>query len=142
MPSGYIYCFSNKAMPGIYKIGATERDPQERLNEANSSDTWRPPEAYEIECIAKTHDIYKKEHTIHRLLNSKRIHMRREFFRESLDTIKLLFDLVHSDTCTEFQEQTVPLSMISNVEEVIISGVHMTEIKGFSINIFCKFYVF
>jgi hypothetical protein len=36
MPSGYIYCFSNKAMPGIYKIGATERDPQERLKSIKS----------------------------------------------------------------------------------------------------------
>jgi hypothetical protein len=39
MSEGYIYCFGNKSMVGIYKIGVTEKTPEQRLSEANSSDT-------------------------------------------------------------------------------------------------------
>ena len=43
MSFGYVYCFSNESMKGILKVGMTERTPNIRLNEANASDTWRPP---------------------------------------------------------------------------------------------------
>ena len=33
---GFIYAMSNKSMPGILKIGMTERSVEERLKEANS----------------------------------------------------------------------------------------------------------
>ncbi len=46
--SGYIYCFSNPSMPGILKVGMTERTPEIRLFEANCPDTWRPPTPYKI----------------------------------------------------------------------------------------------
>lgn len=48
--TGYIYCFSNPAMPGIYKIGMTLRTVEDRLRESNQSDTWRPPSLYKIVC--------------------------------------------------------------------------------------------
>jgi hypothetical protein len=32
--SGYVYAIANNAMPGLVKIGATTRDPLERLHEA------------------------------------------------------------------------------------------------------------
>ena len=31
---GYVYAIANDAMPGLVKIGATTRDPMERLHEA------------------------------------------------------------------------------------------------------------
>ena len=33
MTDGYIYCFSNQSMPGILKIGMTQRTPEERVKE-------------------------------------------------------------------------------------------------------------
>ena len=43
---GYVYAIANDAMPGLVKIGATTRDPMERLHEAlvlqASSCTWAP----------------------------------------------------------------------------------------------------
>ena len=36
---GHIYCFSNPSIPGILKVGMTDRTPEIRLIEANSSDT-------------------------------------------------------------------------------------------------------
>ena len=39
---GYIYAMSNKSMPGILKIGMTERSIEERLKEANGTFTLIP----------------------------------------------------------------------------------------------------
>ena len=61
MTDGYIYCFSNQSMPGILKIGMTERTPEIRLNEANRSDTWRPPTLYKIEFAKKVLNPKQKE---------------------------------------------------------------------------------
>ena len=70
MTSGYIYCFSNASMPGIIKVGVTERTPELRLMEANSSDTWRPPTPYIIEFAKKLLIVNKKKkHFIFYYLN-------------------------------------------------------------------------
>lgn len=97
MSQGYIYCFGNSSMPNIYKIGMTERTPNERLSEANSSDTWRPPTPYSIIFAKRVLNPLHKESIIHNILKNSRINQKREFFRESLDTIKLLFDLVDGE---------------------------------------------
>ena len=83
MTDGYIYCFSNPCMPGILKVGMTERTPVIRLGEANASDTWRPPTPYKIEFSKKVSDASGKEKTLHTLLEqyTERINPRREFFR-------------------------------------------------------------
>lgn len=97
---GYIYCFKNESMPGIYKIGMTVRTPRERLAEANKPDAWRPPTPFE-QCFAKkVHMPLQKESILHKLLDSYRIHPRREYFKLSEHQIKLMFDLmddVHDD---------------------------------------------
>ena len=92
---GYIYCFSNPSMPGILKIGMTERTPETRLREANASDTWRPPTPYNIEFAKKVYNPSKKENTLHTLMEqyTDRIHPRREFFRISSEEVINFFDL-------------------------------------------------
>ena len=62
------FFFSNSSMPGILKVGMTERTPNIRLNEANSSDTWRPPNPYHIEFAKKVLNPKEKETNIHKLL--------------------------------------------------------------------------
>jgi hypothetical protein len=48
-------------MPDILKIGMTERTPEARLSEANTSDTWRPPTPYKIEFAKKISNASQKE---------------------------------------------------------------------------------
>ena len=58
---GYVYCFANDSMPGILKIGMTERSPEECLSEANTADTWKPPSPYYIVCSKKVNNPKKKK---------------------------------------------------------------------------------
>jgi hypothetical protein len=90
-------------MPGILKIGMTERTPESRLAEANVSDTWRPPTPYNIEFAKKVADVYVKEKTLHALLEkyTHRIHSRREFFRVSTKEVRMFFDIIDGEMCSE-----------------------------------------
>ena len=103
MSYGYLYTISNESMPGILKVGMTERTPDIRLNEANGSDTWRPPTPYKLEFAKKVSDPKQKEKTIHILLSqyTERINPKREFFRVSVEEVKTLFDLVDGDLWIE-----------------------------------------
>jgi hypothetical protein len=103
MADGYIYCMSNESMPGILKVGMTERTPEIRLKEANSSDTWRPPTAYTIEFAKKVLNASGKEKTLHILLEqyTDRIHPRREFFRVSPEEVRKFFDLMDGEMWLE-----------------------------------------
>ena len=107
MSTGYIYCFSNRSMSGILKIGMTERTPKLRLREANASDTWRPPTPYKIEFAKKVSNPLKKEKTLHILLEqyTDRIHPRREFFRVSQEEVRTFFDLMDGEIWLETPEE-------------------------------------
>ena len=90
-------------MPGILKIGMTERTPDARLSEANSSDTWRPPTPYKMEFAKKVLNAAAKEKTLHILLEqyTDRIHPRREFFRVSPEEVQKFFDLIDGEMWAE-----------------------------------------
>lgn len=89
---GYIYCFSNESMPNIFKIGMTTRTPEERLTEANSSSTWKPPTPYKIVFVKRVSNPLQCEKKIHNILSIYRINKKREFFHGPLEEIKRLID--------------------------------------------------
>ena len=107
MTHGYLYCFSNDSMPSILKVGMTERTPDIRLNEANSSDTWRPPTPYKIEFAKKVLNPKQKEATLHTLLSqyTNRINPKREFFRVSPEEVRTFFDLIDGDLWVKQPEE-------------------------------------
>ena len=92
MSHGYVYCMSNPAMPGLLKIGYTERTIDERLQEANLS-TWVPHE-FSLEFAKFVKEPNAKEQIVHRILAADRVNPRREFFRTTPDKVRLLFDLM------------------------------------------------
>ena len=96
---GYIYCFSNRAMRGILKIGMTKRDPTIRLSEANQSDTWRPPFPFQVEFSKKVINPKFEEKRMHNILTrrNKRLNPNREFFKVSVQETKSLFDDVDGE---------------------------------------------
>ena len=93
-PFGYLYCFSNESMAGILKIGMTKRTPEERLKEANKSDTWKPPSDYEVLSAVKCYEPAKKEKLIHKLLDEYRVNKDREFFKVDEEKVKLIFEML------------------------------------------------
>ena len=107
MTDGYIYCFSNPSMPGILKIGMTERSPDIRLKEANKSDTWKPPTPYKIELAKKVINPKQKETTLHSLLSKYaiRINSKLEFFQISIEEVKIFFDLIDGELWINDKEE-------------------------------------
>ena len=75
--NGYVYILSNPSMPNLLKIGYTERDVDERVEELNSTGV---PVPFEIEAIFGSANAYEDEQTIHNLLDQHRLANNREFF--------------------------------------------------------------
>ena len=94
--SGYIYCFSNESMEGIYKIGFTMRTPLMRLKEANRGDTWSLSGKFNIEFAKEVDDCREKERKIHKHLSlvGERVSDNRECFKISLEVVRSVFDLM------------------------------------------------
>lgn len=92
MESGWVYCMTNEAMPGMVKIGYTDRKIEDRLAEANGNPTWLPF-PFVLECAKFVTDANAKEQILHKLLNVQRVSPRREFFRVNLDQVKLMLSL-------------------------------------------------
>ena len=96
---GYLYCFSNECMPGLLKCGMTDRTPDERLKEANSSNTWKPPKSYKLEFAKKVNNPRDKEKALHYLLAkyTERPNPKREFFRITTEELLKFFDLIDGE---------------------------------------------
>jgi hypothetical protein len=108
MTAGYIYCFQNDSMPGIYKVGMTTREVEERLREANASNTWQPL-PFTIVLQKRVNNTREAEKYVHRYLETygQRVNKQREFFKISLDIVKKAFELVEqeADSCIICQEE-------------------------------------
>ncbi len=96
MTKGWIYCISNRSMPGLLKVGQTKNCPTLR---AEKLQTTGVPLPFDIEFAKKTTDYEKKEKTIHNLLDAlkTRLNPKREFFKVDLSVVKNIFDLIDGD---------------------------------------------
>lgn len=132
---GYIYCFSSRSMPGIYKIGMTTRTPDERLKDANAANTWKPPTPYNIEMFVKVSEPFVKEQALHKLLQyqGKRIHPRREFFSISIREVRMFFLLLDGDIELsnipyihdyEYEHTEDPEENNEDIEDILINNNH------------------
>ena len=78
MDKGIIYILTNDSMPGLIKIGITNRPIRERLKELDSTELPTPFNLY----YAIEIDNYKqKEKLIHKAYAKDRIRLNREFFK-------------------------------------------------------------
>ena len=74
------------------------RDPNERLEEANASDTWRPPRPYVVVCATEVADPFASERAIHALLAARRVNTRHEFFEITALEARVLLSLLAAVT--------------------------------------------
>ncbi len=90
--SGHVYVLSNVGSfgEGIYKIGMTRRlEPLQRVRELGGASV---PFFFDVHAMIYTEDAPQLEAALHREFEDKRlnvVNMRREFFRVSLDEIRV-----------------------------------------------------
>lgn len=83
---GYIYVLSNPCMPGVIKIGRTERDVNERIFELSSS--TGVPAPFVLEYSIFVLDLEAAEQEIHFALSDSRVNDNKEFFNLSVEEAK------------------------------------------------------
>lgn len=86
MNYGFIYCLGNPAMPGIFKIGMTERAPAQRCFELSSSTS--APVPFDILCFGQVEEPRTVEAELHQAFASSRVNPSREFFRATYSEIR------------------------------------------------------
>lgn len=101
MAKGFIYVAKNQAMPGLLKIGYTEKVPTARVNELFTTGV---PEPFEIAYYCLAENAKSLESTIHHRLESYRSRKNREFFRVELESVLH----VVSSVCTPEHEWQIP----------------------------------
>ena len=84
--NGYIYILSNPSMPGILKIGKTERCPEERISELSSVTAIPTEFVLEYKIHVSNCDIAEK--TVHESLRTFRVSNNREFFKIGVNEAK------------------------------------------------------
>lgn len=85
MSYGFVYVLANPAMPGIYKVGFTERSPSLRCEELSRSTSV--PCEFDLVCYAEYENAQEREREVHSLLADVRVSANREFFGGDLKTI-------------------------------------------------------
>lgn len=86
MTYGFIYCLANPAMPGIFKIGMTERAPAQRCFELSSSTS--APSPFDILCFGQVEEPRTVEAELHQAFAGDRVNPSREFFRTAYADIR------------------------------------------------------
>jgi hypothetical protein len=136
---GWVYCISNENIRSakspnnvLLKIGMTERTPEERLAEANRSDTWRPPVNYKIEFAKKVKNAFQKEKTIHKLLEqyNERVNRSREFFDISVEKARLYFDLMDGEYLEPKEPENLKPAPIENLKPAPIENLKPAPIEN------------
>ena len=85
---GFVYVLRNVCMPGIYKIGMTDRAPSRRAEELSSSTSVPLP--FDLVCFAEVVDAAAFERAIHEKLADCRVNSAREFFALTGEDIRNL----------------------------------------------------
>ena len=76
---GFVYVLTNSSMPGLIKIGQTERHPYSRAEEISAQ--TGVPTPFVVEYYFSVTDRTKAESAVHIALDSYRVSAGREFFR-------------------------------------------------------------
>ncbi|MDE3023380.1 MAG: GIY-YIG nuclease family protein [Pseudomonadota bacterium] len=105
MNYGFVYVLGHPCMPGIYKVGFTERSPRARIEELNKS-TSVPGDFYLI-CYAEFEDPRNYEQAIHEILKEFRVTPNREFFK--CDLMRITNLVMHEDAWSRCEHEMYPI---------------------------------
>lgn len=98
---GIVYLLTNPVMPGLVKIGMTNRDDLDaRMRELYTTGVPVPFEC-PYACKVTHRDCAKIEKALHRAFAPDRINANREFFRINVEQAKAILELFHHEDVTE-----------------------------------------
>jgi hypothetical protein len=87
---GFVYILFNPCMPGLLKIGCTNRSPNERAREL--SNPTGVPDDFRVLAYFELEDFQHWERKIHTDFDRLRFNPSREFFRVSVPDLKRIMD--------------------------------------------------
>lgn len=132
---GFVYILSNVSMPGIYKIGFTDRSPMNRVNELSSSTSI--PTSFEIVAYGEVENAQSIENELHKQFNEFRISSNREFFKFDIETL-LTSVLISLQESTDLYTEGYALPSLehefylSNKDRSPIKEENLTKFRNFS----------
>ena len=96
MPAGFIYVLENETMPGLLKIGITEKEPDERAKELATTGV---PSSFRVAYSRYVVNIKLVEDLVHKALESRgcRKNNNREFFAVSVAEAIGVIDAISSE---------------------------------------------
>src|SRR5574344_962788 len=95
---GIVYVLTNPAMPGLVKIGMTNRESVDaRLKELFNTSV---PVPFECEYACKVDDCKKVEAALHYAFDPERINPQREFFKTDPDRVISILKLLEKEDIT------------------------------------------
>lgn len=109
---GWVYVITNKAMPGLHKVGFSTKDPVLRAEELGHTGA---PHPYAVVYDALVENAYDVEQGVHRLLNDKR--EGKEWFRCSMDdAIEAIQKIAATILLERFSPEAVGLTAQPGIE--------------------------
>lgn len=123
---GFVYVLRNDCMPGIYKIGMTDRAPSRRAEEISSATA--APMPFEVVCFAEVDDALQVEREIHEKLSAFRVSGNREFFALTGDDLTSVFSYLTEQFCfvaygdISFLSDTYSRSLIRRAQLGVMSS--------------------
>lgn len=91
---GYVYCISNKYMPGLVKIGYSG-DVARRMKELGSCSIAVAP--FICHFAKKVQNMRLAEAKLHKDMDQHRVHKKKEFFEISFEDAKAYFDSIKGE---------------------------------------------
>lgn len=122
----YIYILSNPAMPGLLKIGFTNRDVKERVRELSVH--TGVPKPFEIEYYYLTRDVEEVEGKAHIHFSSCRAPGKEFFSVPVLEAVTVIDSLVKTVESDRFSKVTVQVT-----EQITVRPVRPREEKPFDL---------
>ena len=119
--SGYIYILVNSSMPGVLKIGYTERDVEARAQELSNGTGVLVP--FVVAYYAKCFFAPNAEAEIHSVLDRYRIAENREFFRVDIRQAIATVD----EVCGRYQRLHIHEAGVPSREELNQKEDHLVE---------------
>ena len=121
MKHGFVYVLSNELMPGLYKIGFTERSPSARCDELSAH--TGVPAPFEVVMAAEVKDPQELELALHRTFDQQRVSSGKEFFALSPEQILEIRDLIQGVS-------NFPTILTSYIIADFEERKHMAEMRG------------